>query len=212
MNAQPPAAEAASAAEAVIFDLGGVLIDWNPRHLYRKLIADPARCEWFLTEICSPDWNLQQDYGRPIADANAELFARFPEHRELIAAFYGRWPEMLNGAIEPTVRLLERLDARGVPLFALTNWSAETYGIAEPLFPFLQRFRHVAVSGRLKMGKPDPRFYQHLFEVGDLDPRRTVFIDDSRVNVEAGAALGLHAIRFTDADDLEGRLVALGLL
>jgi 2-haloacid dehalogenase len=204
MNAQAP--------EAVIFDLGGVLIDWNPRHLYRKLIADEARREWFLSEICSPDWNLQQDYGRPIAEANAELCGRFPEHRELIQAFYGRWPEMLNGAIEPTVKVLERLDARGVPLYALTNWSAETYGIAEPMFPFLQRFRHVAVSGRLKMGKPDPRIYRHLLELGGLDPRRTVFVDDSAKNVDAAAALGLHAIRFTDADDLEQRLAALGLL
>jgi 2-haloacid dehalogenase len=202
----------APAAEAVIFDLGGVLIDWNPRHLYRKLIADEARREWFLREICSPDWNLQQDYGRSIADANAELLARFPEHGELIHAFYGRWPEMLNGAIEPTVRVLERLDARGVPLYALTNWSAETYVIAEPMFPFLQRFRHVAVSGRLKIGKPDPRIYRHLLEVASLDPRRTAFIDDSAKNVAAAAALGLHAIRFTDAEDLEQRLAALGLL
>jgi 2-haloacid dehalogenase len=202
----------APAAEAVIFDLGGVLIDWNPRHLYRKLIADEDRREWFLSEICSPDWNLQQDYGRPIADANAELCARFPEHRELIHAFYGRWPEMLNGAIEPTVRVLERLDARGVPLYALTNWSAETYGIAEPMFPFLQRFRHVAVSGRLKMGKPDARIYQHVLQFGGLDPRRTVFIDDSAKNVDAATALGLHGIRFTDADDLARRLTALGLL
>jgi 2-haloacid dehalogenase len=202
----------APAAEAVIFDLGGVLIDWNPRHLYRKLIADEDRREWFLSEICSPDWNLQQDYGRPIAEANAELVARFPEHRELIGAFYGRWPEMLNGAIEPTVRVLERLDARGVPLYALTNWSAETYPIAEPMFPFLQRFRHIAVSGRLKVGKPDPRIYHHVLEVGGLDPHRTVFVDDSAKNVDAAAALGLHAIRFTDADDLAQRLAALGLL
>ena len=119
---------------------------------------------------------------------------------------------MLGGAIEPTVRVLERLDARGVPLYALTNWSAETFGIAEPMFPFLQRFREVVVSGRLKMGKPDPRIYQHLLTLGALDPRRTVFIDDSAKNVDAAAALGLHAIRFTDADDLERRLVALGLL
>ncbi len=197
--------------DTVIFDLGGVLIDWNPRHLYRKLIPDEIEREHFLAEVCSPDWNLQQDYGRPIADANAVLIERHPEKRDLIEAFYGRWDEMLGGAIEETVAILEALDEAGVRLFALTNWSAETYPRAEPRFPFLQRFRHVAVSGRQKMGKPDPRFYRHLFEVGGIDPRRAVFIDDSPKNVAAGAALGLTAIHFTDAGDLARRLTALGL-
>ena len=201
-----------AAPDTVIFDLGGVLIDWNPRHLYRKLIADDGERERFLAEVCSPDWNLQQDYGRPIAEANAVLIERFPEQRDLIEAFYGRWDEMLAGAIDDTVAILEQLDDRGVKLYALTNWSAETYPRAEPRFPFLQRFRHVAVSGRQKMGKPDPRFYQHLFEVGGIEPRRAVFIDDSPKNVAAGAALGLTAIHFTAASDLAHRLSVLGLL
>lgn len=198
--------------DTVIFDLGGVLIDWNPRHLYRKLIADEQERERFLAEVCSPDWNLQQDYGRPIAEANAVLIERHPDKRDLIEAFYGRWDEMLSGAIDETVAIFEALEARGVPLYALTNWSAETYPRAEPRFPFLKRFRHVAVSGRQKMGKPDPRFYQHLFEVGGIDPRRAVFIDDSPTNVAAGAALGLTAIHFTGAADLSRRLTGLGLL
>ncbi len=199
------------AINAVIFDLGGVLIDWNPRHLYRKLFDDAAEMELFLTQVCSPDWNLEQDRGRPWAQAIAELSARYPEQARLIAAYRDRWPEMLNGAIEGTVRILERLDAAGVPLYALTNWSAETFPYAERLYPFLGRFRAIVVSGRIGLVKPDPAIYRHAIRRFGIDPGRTLFIDDSAANVAGAAAVGLRAIHFTGAEALARDLAALGL-
>lgn len=199
------------AVDAVIFDLGGVLIDWNPRHLYRKLFDDAAEMERFLAEICAPEWNLEQDRGRPWAQAIAELSARHPDRAELIAAYRGRWQEMLNGAIEGTVGILERLDAAGVPLYALTNWSAETYPHAERLYPFLGRFRAIVVSGRIGLVKPDPAIYRHAIGRFGVDPGRTLFIDDSARNVAGAEAVGLRAIRFTGPEALARDLAALGL-
>lgn len=199
------------AIDAVIFDLGGVLIDWNPRHLYRKLFADEAEMERFLAEVCTPAWNLEQDRGRPWAQAIAELSARHPEKAELIAAYRGRWPEMLNGAIAGTVALLERLDEAGVPLFALTNWSAETWPHAEQLYPFLARFRAIVVSGRIGLVKPEPAIYRHALARFGLAPERTLFIDDSAGNVEGARAVGLNAIRFEGPESLARDLARFGL-
>lgn len=205
MNANTPA------IDAVLFDLGGVLIDWNPRHLYRKLFDDEAEMERFLAEVCSPAWNLEQDRGRPWAQAIAELSARHPEKAELIAAYRGRWPEMLNGAIAGTVGLLERLGDAGVPLFALTNWSAETWPYAERLYPFLERFRGIVVSGRIGMVKPEPAIYRHALVRFGLAPERTLFIDDSARNVEGARAVGLVAVRYTGPEALARDLARLGL-
>ncbi|WP_114376877.1 HAD family hydrolase [Elioraea thermophila] len=199
------------AIDAVIFDLGGVLIDWNPRHLYRKLFADEAEMERFLAEVCTPAWNLEQDRGRPWAQAIAELSACHPDQAELIAAYRGRWPEMLNGAIAGTVALLERLDDAGVPLYALTNWSAETWPYAERLYPFLARFRAIVVSGRIGLVKPEPAIYRHALARFGLAPERTLFIDDSAKNVEGARAVGLHALRFAGAEALARDLARLGL-
>ena len=150
-------------ARAVVFDLGGVLIDWNPRHLYRKLLPDDASIEEFLAEVCTSEWNYQQDAGRTVAEAVGELSGRHPDKAPLIAAYYERWEEMLGGAIEASVALLEELDAAGVPLYALTNWSRETFPIARRRFPFLERFRGIVVSGEEGAAKPDPPVsYTHL--------------------------------------------------
>ena len=197
--------------DAVIFDLGGVLIDWNPRHLYRRLFADEAEMERFLAEVCTPAWNLEQDRGRPWAVAIAELAARHPDKAELIAAYRGRWPEMLNGAIAGTVALLERLHDAGVPLYALTNWSAETFPYAERLFPFLDLFRGIVVSGRIGMVKPEPTIYRHALARFGLHPKRTLFIDDAPHNVEGARAVGLNAIRFEGAEALARDLARYGL-
>ncbi len=197
--------------DAIIFDLGGVLIDWNPRHLYRTLFADEAEMERFLAEVCTPAWNLEQDRGRPWAQAIAELSAQHPEKAELIAAYRARWPEMLNGAIAGTVALLERLDQAGVPLYALTNWSAETWPYAERLFPFLARFRGIVVSGRIGMVKPEPAIYRHALARYGLAPQRTLFIDDAPRNVEGARAVGLNAIRFVGAEALARDLARYGL-
>ncbi len=199
------------AIDAVIFDLGGVLIDWNPRHLYRTLFADEAEMERFLAEVCTPAWNLEQDRGRPWAQAIAELSAQHPEKAELIAAYRQRWPEMLNGAIAGTVALLERLDVAGVPLYALTNWSAETWPYAEQLYPFLARFRGIVVSGRIGMVKPEPAIYRHALARFGLRPERTLFIDDAPHNVEAARAVGLKAIRFVGPEALARDFARYGL-
>ncbi len=188
--------------EAVVFDLGGVLIDWDPRYLYRKIVDDEAFIEWFLTEVCSPDWNAEQDAGRSWADAAAEAKARHPSQAELIDAYVERWPEMIAGDIVDTVDVLERVAATGIPLFALTNWSAETFHVARERFRWLRHFSDILVSGELGMKKPDPRIFRLLIERIGVEPAAVVFIDDALHNVETAGSLGLRAIRFTTAADL----------
>ena len=196
----------------LIFDLGGVLIDWNPRYLYRKLIADEAVMEQFLTEVCRPEWNAQQDHGRPFAEAIAELVAQFPAQEALIRAWWERWPEMMNGAIAGTVQILAELRESGNRLFALSNWSAETYPHAESRFEFLQWFEYVALSGRLKLSKPQPEIFAHLLERIGQPAAACIFIDDSRANVEAARRLGIQALHFTAPETLRAQLSALSVL
>jgi 2-haloacid dehalogenase len=198
--------------DAVVFDLGGVLIDWNPRHLYRKLFEEEAEMEHFLTEICSPVWNVSLDAGKPFDVGIAELSRRHPEQAHLIGAWKSRWEEMLGGAIDGTVAILEELRASGMALHALTNWSAETFPMGRQRFPFIERFRTILVSGEEKLVKPDPRIFHLLIERTGLVPQRTVFIDDSQKNADAAASLGFQAIRFTDADALRARLAEIGVL
>lgn len=202
-----------SPVRTVVFDLGGVLIDWNPRHLYRKLFnGDTAAMEDFLATVCTQEWNEHQDAGRSVADAEAELIGRFPERSELIRAFYGRFDEMLGGAIDGTVEILEALHARAVPLYALTNWSAETFPRALGMFDFFSRFRGIVVSGRLKTKKPDPQIFAHLVATHGLTPAETLFIDDVPKNVDGARAAGLQAIQFHSPERLTADLRGLGLL
>jgi 2-haloacid dehalogenase len=204
---------AAAGRSTVVFDLGGVLIDWNPRHLYRKLFADDeAGMEHFLANVCTPHWNERQDEGRSFADAAAELVERHPDKRHLIEAYGTRFGEMLAGAIPGTVLILEALHRQGTPLYALTNWSAETYPIALERFQFLQWFRGVVVSGREKLIKPDPRIYRILLERFAIDPAAAVYIDDNPRNAEAATRLGLHGIHFTEPAQLRAELEGLGIL
>jgi 2-haloacid dehalogenase len=197
--------------DTVVLDLGGVLIDWDPRHLYRTLFhGDHAATEQFLSEVCTPAWNLQQDAGRPWADAVAVLQEQYPERAELIGAYHVRWPEMIAGAIPGTVAILRALHAAGTPLYALTNWSHETFPIAEQRFDFLALFRGIVVSGSERLVKPDPAIYRLLVERFGLDPARCVYIDDNPTNAAAASGLGMHAIHFTSADALAGELRALG--
>lgn len=198
--------------DAVLFDLGGVLVDWNPRHLYRSLFAgDEAAMERFLATVCTPAWNLEQDRGRPLQEATALLQTAHPEQAELIAAYYGRWPEMLAGAIAGSVALLEELAAAGVPVYALTNWSAETFPHARPRFPFLRRFRGIVVSGEEGLVKPDPRLYLLAAARFGLDPSRTLFVDDAPHNVVGAERAGFRAVRFTTPEALRRDLQAVGL-
>ena len=197
---------------AVVFDLGGVLIDWDPRYLYRTLFADETAMEDFLATVTTPEWNRAQDAGRPWSEAVEELAARHPEKRELIEAYWRRWPETLGGAIEPTVAVLRDLRATDVRLYALSNWSAETFPIARPRYPFLDWFDGIVISGQEGLIKPDARIFEVLLDRYELQPDQTVFVDDHVPNVDAAAVLGIRALRFTDADTLRGDLRRLGLL
>ena len=197
--------------QAAVFDLGGVLIDWNPRYLYRKLLADDAAVEAFLTEICSQEWNSEQDLGRSWSEAVESLAREHPDQRALIAAYRERWEEMLGGPIDESVALLAELRASGLPLYALSNWSAETFPIALSRYPFLSWFTGIVISGEVRLAKPDPRVFRHLLDRFGLDAASTVFVDDSRRNVEAAAELGMIAIEFRDASQLRVELSALGV-
>ncbi|MGA7219636.1 MAG: HAD family phosphatase [Candidatus Sulfotelmatobacter sp.] len=203
----------ASQRSVAVFDLGGVLIDWNPRYLYRKLFhGDDAAMEQFLATICTPAWNAQQDAGRSFAEACVLLKREYPAHGELIDAWINRQPEMVAGAIDGTVEILGDLRARRVPLYAVSNWSAETFPISLERFEFLRWFDGIVLSGEVRLNKPDPRIFHHFFEKHAIDPSRAVYIDDLPKNVEAAAALGMHGIVFTDPLSLREELVNLGLL
>jgi 2-haloacid dehalogenase len=198
--------------DTVIFDLGNVLIGWDPRRLYRQLIEDEAQMEWFLREVCNSEWNEQQDAGRPWAEATALLRARFPEHAGLIDAYHVRWKETLLGPIDGSVALLAELKACGVRLLALTNWSQETFPVARQLYPFLQWFEGIVVSGEERLVKPDPRIYQRLLQRYAVDPATALYIDDSARNVVAAEALGMQGWWFHDPAGLREHLIERGLL
>jgi 2-haloacid dehalogenase len=200
------------APDTVIFDLGGVLIDWNPRYLYRQLFDDEAAMEHFLAEVCSPAWNEQQDAGRPWHEAIDSLSARFPAHTSLIRAYRERWEDMLGGPLQGTVAILHALRARGVRLCALTNWSHDTFVIARQRYAFLQIFEDIVVSGTERLIKPDPAIFQLLLTRNGIDPTRAVYIDDTQRHVDAAKALGLGGLLFRDAPGLHRELAALGLL
>jgi len=198
---------------AVVFDFGGVLIDWDPRYLYRSLFAGrEADMEHFLTEICDQAWNEQQDRGRSFADGVAELTARHPDWAEMIAAYDQRWPEMLAGSIDGAVAVLRDVKASGCPLFGLTNWSAEKFPVARDRFAFLDWFDGIVVSGEVGLKKPEPAIFEHLCQSFDLAPAASVFIDDSRANVAAAADLGFHTLHFESAATLRAGLVDIGVL
>ena len=198
--------------DTVIFDLGGVLIDWNPRHLFRKLFDDEQVMEHFLSHVCTPQWHLQHDAGKQFAETRDELKRDYPQHAALIDAFGDRHGEMFPDAITGTVALLERLAAANVPLYAITNFPAQTYPIAQQRFPFLRLFRDVAVSGYERLLKPDPGLFRILLRRNNIEASQAVFIDDSLRNVEAANALGLHGIHFISPEALERELRSLGLL
>lgn len=190
----------------VIFDLGAVLIDWNPRHLYRKLFDDEAAMEVFLRDICTPAWNAEQDRGRSWQDAVDLLAAKHPEHRTLIHAYKDRWDEMLKGPVDGSVEILERLDQEGYELHALTNWSAETFPIARERYDFLERFRTILVSGEEMLMKPDPAIFELMLTRIDRAAERCLFIDDSAKNIQAAASLGFDSIHFSSPAQLKAEL------
>lgn len=182
--------------DTIVFDLGGVLIDWNPRYVYRDIFSTEAGIENFLNTVCTMEWNVEQDRGRPLSEATELLVEEFPEWEKEIRAYYGRWEEMLGGAIQESVDILESLKMGGYRLYALTNWSQETFPIARARFDFLNIFKGILVSGEEKLIKPDLKIYQLLFSRYKIQPEKAVFIDDSLKNVEGAKAAGMHAIHF----------------
>ena len=198
---------------AVVFDLGGVLLDWNPRHLYRRLFGEDVEgMERFLVEVVSPDWNARQDAGRPWDEATAEAIASHPEHAALIRAYRERWEEMLGEALSDSVAILDELRGTGLRLLALTNWSQFTFPYALPRYPFLRWFEDIVVSGKEGLAKPDPSIFRLLLSRFGIEASRSVFIDDTLKNVQAAGLLGFHAIHFCNALQLRRDFASLGLL
>ncbi len=196
----------------IIFDLGGVLIDWNPRYLYRKIFPTEKEAEWFLANVCTPQWNTQQDAGRPFAEGTALLCQKFPEYTFAINAYFTRWGEMLGGAIEGTVKILRDVKARGYRTYALSNWSHETFPIAQQNYEFLKWFDGKIISGEEKLVKPDPVIYTRLLERYQLKAQNCVFIDDNAANISRAADLGFETIQFTNPEDLRRVLESRAIL
>jgi len=199
--------------DTLVFDLGGVLIDWNPEYLYNKIIPDEQERKWFLSTICTPDWNEEQDAGRSLQEATEYLVKKFPEHEKAIRAYYGRWKEMLGGPIHETVEIFRELKDRGkLKLYALTNWSAETFPVALELYDFLHWFDGRLVSGEEKVRKPFPEIYNLLIERFSIDPKHAIYVDDNIRNVLPARDLGFVGIHFRTPELFKEELKRLGVL
>ncbi len=198
--------------DAVVFDLGGVLLDWNPRYLYRKLFDDEHEMERFLAEICTLEWHSQHDLGVPATHSTAQLAHEHPEHADNIHAWASRTEEMVAGEIPEVVELLAALRRAGVPCYALTNMEAETYPLRVARYEFLSWFDGTVVSAHEGISKPDPEIFLRLLDRFGLSAERTVLIDDSAANVQAARRLGMQTVRFTSPADLHRWLVDAGLL
>ena len=197
----------------VIFDLGGVLIDWNPRYVYRTIFKTEEEIDWFFENVATHDWNENQDAGYPIAKATEELIAQHPEWEKEIKAYYGRWEEMLGGPIHGTVEIFKEIKKiQGLRTYALTNWSAETFHIALARYDFLHWFDGRLVSGEEGTRKPFPEFYQKLLDKFSIDPSQAVFIDDNLRNIKAAEELGIKGIHFHDPGQLKEELMDLGMI
>jgi 2-haloacid dehalogenase len=196
---------------AVVFDLGGVVLDWNPRHLYRRVLPDDDAVEQFLNAVCTLEWHAQHDYGRPMAETIPQLSAEHPEHASTIAIWRERYVEMVAGYIDGMPAVLSELQAVGIPLYALTNMPAEVVPELRAAFPLVDMFEGMIVSGEELVMKPDPEIYHRLATRFDLEPNATVFVDDMPVNVDAAWELGFRAVRFESADALRSTLANWGL-
>ena len=196
----------------IIFDLGAVLIDWNPHYMYRTLFADEDEMKNFLATVTTSDWNEEQDAGRYLQEGTEMLVKQFPEHEDNIRAFYGRWPEMLGDAFWDAVDIFKELkDSGKYKIYALTNWSAETFPVALERYEFLNWFDGIVVSGTEKMRKPTPEFYQILLDRYHVKPEEALFIDDNYRNILAAEKLGIRSIHFTSAELLREELKDSGV-
>jgi 2-haloacid dehalogenase len=198
---------------ALVFDLGGVLIDWNPRYLFREFFPDdPDAMERFLEEIRFPEWNIEMDGGKPFTETLAEVSTRFPQYARMLKAFHQRWEETLGGPIPATVNLLPRLKQAGYSLHALSNWSADTFSIARRKYAFLNLFDSILISGDVKMVKPDPRIFRIFLERSGRKAEECLFVDDNKINTEAARALGFQVVWLENPEQLETELRHRNLL
>ncbi len=200
------------AIKNIVFDFGGVLIDWNPRYLYRQIFDEEKDMLWFLENVCTPEWNLELDKGYPFHKAVGDLQDKFPGYKEPIKAYHEQWHEMLGGEISDSVQILNELQALDYPVYGLTNWSSETYPIAYKNYDFLKTLDGIVVSGEEKMVKPDPGLFQVLVERYSIKPEESIFIDDKAENVEGAEKLGFKGIHFTSPQDLRTSLEDIGVL
>ncbi len=201
-----------SAIKTVVFDLGGVLIDWNPRHLYRNIFDSEAETEWFLENITTSEWNRKQDAGRSFETAVSVLQSKYPAYSKQIMAYYHRWPEMIGGEIRDSVSVLRQVKSAGYPLYALTNWSAQTFPLVNGEYEFFDHFDGIVVSGHEGVAKPDPEIYQVLIDRYEIDPTTTLFIDDSEPNIISAKKIGFQTIHFENSQQMNKELTRLGVL
>ena len=187
----------------VVFDYGGVLVDWNPRYLYDRYFNDQVKSQWFLDNICLYSWNLQMDGGKPFAEGVAELQAQYPEWSEAIAIYHSRWEEMMAGEIDGTAEVLRRLKRAGYGIYGLTNWSAETFPIIRDKYSVFKEFDGMVVSGEEHLLKPDPAIYRCLLARYSLEAAESIFVDDNADNVSGAKSVGMQAVRFNTAQQLE---------
>ena len=202
-----------SKIDTIIFDLGGVLIDWNPEYVYLEIFnGDQKKVDWFLNTICTSDWNVEQDAGRTFHEATEFLINKYPEYEEWIRIYYDRWEDMLGGPIPETVILLNKLKkANAHRLYALTNWSEEAFPVARQRYDFLNHFEGIVVSGEEKTRKPYPKIYEIILERYQIEPQKSIFIDDNFDNVMAAQKIGINSIQFKSTKQLEQELLKLGV-
>ena len=196
----------------IVFDIGNVLLRWDPRFLFTQYFENEMEMEWFLTHVCNHEWNLEQDRGRSFAEAVKLACALHPSYAEAIAAYDARWHETLPHAIEGSVAIFEELVGRDVPVYAITNWNGDKFRETKQRFPFLYDFRDIVVSGDERLIKPDPEIYRLLLVRNGLEAADCLFIDDSAANVKGAEAVGMRAHLFTSPENLRKALAGDGLI
>lgn len=195
----------------IVFDFGGVLLDWNPRYLYRDFFKNEEEMEFFLSHVCTQDWNEQMDAGHPFKEAVEELQAEWPQFESAILMYWKEWPRMVRGHFPQSVKLLHELKNKGYRIYGLTNWSAETLKLMIPLYDFFEELDGMVVSGEEKVLKPHPRIYQILLSRYNLQAEETVFLDDNQANVIGASAAGICGILFDNMENVRTKLAALGV-
>lgn len=198
--------------DTVIFDLGGVLVDWDPKNMYKKVFKTTEEMNWFLDNVCTFEWNMEQDGGRLIADAVTQKISEFPEFEEQIKMFYDRWEEMFIGILQQNIDVQQKLIANpNYRVYALTNWCGEKWDKALELFPFFNDFEGVIVSGKVKMRKPNDDIFQLILNRFNINPKTTVFIDDNLENTIASERNGLQTIHLKPSSNLKSELTNIGI-